>query len=215
MGPSRPSRIGRLLPRRAYARTLSRKAGRSVLLTFDDGPHPETTTAVLDLLERYHARAVFFVVGNRIARAPETLREIVLRGHALGNHSYTHAITRRTGYRKYLEDIRLCQEEVFRQCQVRPKLHRPPLGLVSPATYLAPMRMGLRNVLWSYSSDDWQFRSDQEAVDCAEAMGRNVQPGEILLFHDEQLHTVAALDRLLPQLVSRRFRLDVNTPQLL
>ena len=83
---------------------LDRKAGNSVLLTFDDGPHPEVTPAVLDLLKQYDARAVFFVVGNRIPLAPWVLRQILDGGHQIGNHTYYHDYKDR-GVSDYVDDI--------------------------------------------------------------------------------------------------------------
>ena len=81
----------------------------SVLLTFDDGPHPEGTPAVLEVLQRYGARAVFFVVGSRVPRAPEMLQRIAAAGHVLGNHSHAHPLGRQFGLRDYRRDIDACQ----------------------------------------------------------------------------------------------------------
>lgn len=208
MQRARPTLISQLMPRVLFARRLKRRAGRRVLLTFDDGPHPETTPAVLDVLDAYSARAVFFVVGNRIDRAPQMLRRIVERGHMIGNHSQTHPLDGPLPYGRYVEDVRLCQDKIYESCAFRPRLHRPPLGTISWATAVAPKRLGLKNVLWSYSSEDWRFRADEQAALCAEAMSRAVRPRDILLFHDERAHTVVALERLLPELRSRGLDLD-------
>lgn len=197
-----------LIPRSFFIRQLRDQASDRILLTFDDGPHPETTPAVLQVLKRYGAIALFFVVGNRIHRAPWALQQIIDDGHLIGNHSYAHPLGPQMAYPHYLKDLQRCQEEILQHVDVRPQFHRPPLGNVSFASVFAPKRLGLRSVLWSYSSEDWRFRSDKEAVESVERIANNVQPRDILLFHDERLHTVVALERLLPQLLSRGIRFD-------
>ena len=78
----------------------------AVLLTFDDGPHPESTPVVLELLKQYNARAIFFVVGARIQRAPHLLKIILDEGHAIGNHSYSHPIEKQFWLAPYLRDLK-------------------------------------------------------------------------------------------------------------
>ena len=107
---------------------LRHNAGNNILLTFDDGPHPEATPAVLDLLREHEARAIFFVVGNRIQRAPQMLLRILDEGHWLGNHSHTHPNDRRMPYREYLAELRKCQQVIHDITGTSPRFHRPPLG---------------------------------------------------------------------------------------
>lgn len=199
--------LSKCLPDRLFARRLPRSFDRHVLLTFDDGPHPDTTPAVLALLEEFGARAVFFVVGNRIQRAPHLLARVQQSGHALGNHSYGHPVDRPMGYQDYLRDLQQCQDEIERHCGSRPVLHRPPLGTISVATALAPRRLGLRSVLWSQSSEDWRFQSDAEADSCAARLERDIRPRDIVLMHDEKMYTATLLERLLPALRKRGLHL--------
>jgi peptidoglycan/xylan/chitin deacetylase (PgdA/CDA1 family) len=196
-----------LLPRWLCVRRLRLEAGDAVLLTFDDGPHPRTTPAVLDRLKAYGARAVFFVVGNRIHRAPKMLNRIIGEGHFLGNHTYAHPADRRMRYREYLNDLARCQEEVFQLTGSRPRFHRPPMGELSLASLLAPRRLGLTTLIWSYSAEDWRFRSDDVAVARADEMAADVTARDIVLFHDERPHMLLTLDRLLPILKSRGLNL--------
>src|SRR5947207_11627153 len=100
----------------------------SVLLTFDDGPHRESTPIVLELLKEHKARAVFFIVGARIQRAPHLLKRILEEGHALGNHSYSHPLERQHWFGAYLQDLRKCQNAIEQLTHQRPKFFRPPLG---------------------------------------------------------------------------------------
>jgi peptidoglycan-N-acetylglucosamine deacetylase len=204
-----------LLPRSICVLRLRRKAGATVLLTFDDGPPPQTTPAVLDRLKTFDARAVFFVVGDRIPRAPDMLKRIVDGGHFLGNHTFTHPLDRGMRYREYLDDLVRCQDEVFRHARAYPRFHRPPLGQLSLASVLAPKRLGLVTLMWSCSAEDWRFRSDDAAMERAEELSAEVQSRDVLLFHDERLHTVAAMDFLLPRLKSRGLGLSPDAEDLL
>jgi peptidoglycan-N-acetylglucosamine deacetylase len=201
-----------LLPRGVCIHRLGWRAGDSVLLTFDDGPHPQTTSAVLDRLRAFDARAIFFVVGNRIPRAPHILRRIIDEGHFVGNHTFTHRLDCGLRYREYLDDLTRCQNDLLRCSGVRPRFHRPPMGQLSFASLMAPKRLGLTTVMWSCSAEDWRFRSDAMAMERAEQMATEVRAGDIILFHDERSHTLVALDYLLPTLKSRglSFRPDME-----
>lgn len=140
-----------LLPRWLAVQQLPIAAGASVLLTFDDGPHPRATPAILDRLSKFGARAIFFVVGSRIHRTPDMLRRISAEGHSLGNHTHTHPLDRRMNYTEYVDDLRRCQGEVFLQSGTTPRFHRPPLGTLSMASLPAPKRLGLTTLIWSRS----------------------------------------------------------------
>lgn len=189
-----------------------------MLLTFDDGPDPETTPAVLECLARFEARALFFVVGNRIHRAPEMLARILETGHLLGNHSYTHPLDRTMSQREYMADLVRAQEEIFGRCGHFPRFHRPPLGRISTATLLPPLRLGLTTVHWSRSSEDWRLRHQPDVAlavrQAAVDLGNNLQARDIVLFHDEYEPTVALLHQLLPVLWERGLRFDPDVHAL-
>jgi peptidoglycan-N-acetylglucosamine deacetylase len=189
---------------------LPRTERDAVLLTFDDGPHPESTPAVLDVLRRYGARAVFFVVGSRIARAPHLLKRVVDDGHILGNHSFAHPLDRQLGMLRYRRDIEQCQTLVEELTGVRPTLFRPPLGQLSAASIVVPRCMGLTSVLWSVDSNDWRLTTSQEASATAAQLLRDLSGRplhDILLLHDEKPYTAELLEIILPALVSRRIDL--------
>jgi hypothetical protein len=97
-------RLKRLLPRWLVVQRL-RRPGKRVLLTFDDGPAPEVTSAVLERLAAHRARAVFFVIGSRTVGAESTLRAVVSAGHAIGNHTYSHPVQSWPGLRAYRRDL--------------------------------------------------------------------------------------------------------------
>jgi peptidoglycan/xylan/chitin deacetylase (PgdA/CDA1 family) len=184
---------------------LPASAGDQALLTFDDGPHPEGTRAVLDVLHRYDARAVFFVVGSRIRRAPDMLERIVASGHVLGNHSYAHPLGRQFRFWQSWRDINQCQRAVFDLVGRWPTLFRPPLGHVSLASVTAPRVAGLVPMLWSTDSNDWKLRRECDVARAADEMLRKLESPlrHILLFHDEQRTSAQLLDRVLSRLVDR------------
>jgi len=155
---------------------------RSVALTFDDGPHPETTRAILDVLARDGDRATFFVVGERVDRHPDVVREIVAAGHSLGVHGYRHApLHSWWSPRAIARDIEQARDAVERAVGVRPRCFRPPIGIVSPRTAAGAKRAGAPIVLFS-------LRSGDGIVTRADAVVRRVTgrlgAGDIVLLHD-------------------------------
>lgn len=175
-----------------FART--RVPGTRVLLTFDDGPHPEYTPAVLDRLAAVGARAAFFLVGNRIRDAALVAR-VAAAGHVLGNHTFAHAVPR---WWARHTDVRACQELV-----PEATLFRAPLGKLTPALWRAARREGLECVHWSLDSGDWQCRTEADARTCAAEVLELVRAGDVILLHDDHPRIAPLLDALLPGLNAR------------
>ena len=196
------------IPSRFVIRKLPPAADQSILLTFDDGPHPEITPAVLDRLDQYGARAVFFVVGRCIQQAPRLLREILDRGHTLGNHTFRHDNGRQSGFREYRRDLRECQQAIREQCGFEPRLFRPPLGILSPTTLVAPWIEGMRIVTWSVDLEDWRCRRAEEASLLGERLGNLVVAGDIVLLHDDNPCVLQLLDAFLPVAAKRKIDLQ-------
>jgi len=202
-----PSLMRHLVPRRLMVHKLRNSARRQVLLTFDDGPHPEITPQVLDRLDKYNAKAIFFVVGDRIKRGPEILKAITDRGHWIGNHTYAHTTDRALSYKEYLSELRKCEELVLEKTGIKPVFHRPPQGLITPATIFSPRQLKLTTIMWSLSSEDWRLKTETAAIETAEQLRHNVKHRDILLFHDERSPTLTILDELLPRLKELQFDL--------
>jgi peptidoglycan/xylan/chitin deacetylase (PgdA/CDA1 family) len=196
-----------LIPSRLLIRKLPKGASETVLLTFDDGPNVEVTPAVLDRLDRYGARAVFFLVGRRIAEAPELLREALERGHLLGNHSFQHANGRQPRFRAYLHDLGECQQAIRDCCGYETRLFRPPRGILSPTTIFAPWLAGLRTMTWSVDVQDWRCHEPREASDLGKRLGETVRGGDIVLLHDDNRCVLDLLDRFLPIAAERHIDL--------
>ncbi len=187
----------------AVVRKLGKSAGNAVLLTFDDGPDPEVTRAVLERLKKHHARAIFFVVGRRIRRAPELLETILEHGHLLGNHTYEHPRGGKQSWRAHVNDVVKCQELVERLTGWPPVWFRPPLGRTTVGSLLAPKWLGLRTMYWSVDCSDWQLRDEADAHAAGAELAARVGPGDIVLLHDDNPCVLTVLDHLLPALAAR------------
>ncbi len=174
---------------RFYAPVCSRlpdAAGNAVWLTIDDGPGVDTL-AVLDLLDRHDARATFFVVGERAQAQPALVREILRRGHELGNHSHTHPQARfwRLGPMAMAAEIEQCQQVLQAICGQPPRWYRSVVGMTNP--FVAPVlrRLALQRVGWSARGYD--------GVDCTapQVLARllpDLRPGAIVLLHEGAAH---------------------------
>lgn len=174
-----------------------------VALTFDDGPDPEITPRVLDLLDQYDAQASFFCVANKVAAYPELTREIIKRGHSVENHTESHPHTFALfGPSALQHEINSAQTTIQAIIGVAPKFFRAPMGFRSP--FLAPMveRAGLRYVTWTRRGMD-TFAKDPEPV--LKRLQECLAAGDILLLHDgrsieSRSRTPIILD-VLPQLL--------------
>lgn len=169
-------------------------------LTFDDGPHPEGTPAVLELLREREVQATFFLVGEQVVRNPGLAREIVAAGHAVGVHCTRHRNLLRLAPWQVQADIagaKALLEDIVQQAM---RLHRPPYGVLSAAGLLAVRRAGLQTVLWTHWGRDWEARATSASV--AARVTSGLHPGCILLLHDADHYsapgswraTVGALD---------------------
>jgi len=149
-----------------------------VLLTFDDGPHPEGTPAVLAALDRVGASAVFFVSGEQAVRYPELVREVAAAGHELGLHGYRHQTRRQWSRGLLADDIRRAQDAV----PAAARLYRPPHGVFSLAGLRLTRELGLRPLLWSKWGRDWERRATPESITAR--VTNWIRAGDVVLLHD-------------------------------
>jgi len=153
-----------------------------IALTIDDGPDPEVTPQVLDILEHFRAKATFFCIGSKVAQYPDLCREIVRRGHAIENHSQQHRhYFSLLGIGGFTREIQAAQDTLFSITGVRPKFFRAPAGLRNPFLQPVLSRLGLRLVSWTVRAFDTQVK-DAEKVKNKLLSG--LSPGAILLLHD-------------------------------
>jgi peptidoglycan/xylan/chitin deacetylase (PgdA/CDA1 family) len=182
---------GALLPTRLLV-LRGPSAARQVALTFDDGPDA-TTGSYLDVLDRFGARATFFVLGDAAAARRDVLLEIVRRGHEVASHGYSH---RRFPTLSAAE----LRDELERTAAALPPprghpLVRPPQGATSLGSLSRTALYGYTTVLWSLDSDD--CRTDSPEAVAARVAPARVRPGEIVLLHEGQSWTLEALPAIL------------------
>ena len=156
--------------------------GQSILLTFDDGPDPEVTPRVLDVLEKHGHRAIFFVIGSKAEAYPDLVREIVRRGHIVGNHTYTHSPWNNfLGANQLIRDIGRTDDAIERACGVRPTLFRPPLGVSPHFLRRALRKTGHKVVGWDVRSLDTRLEPQDVIM---HRITRRLRVGSIVLLHD-------------------------------
>ncbi len=174
-----------------------------VSLTFDDGPDPEFTPKVLDLLERFGAKATFFCIGERVAMYPGLAHKIISKGHTLGNHTYSH--DPRFGFfgvRRVVKELQATTACIEQAIGRRPRMYRPAFGVTNPSIRAAIRETGLEPIGWSIRSLDTTRRS----VDAIYYRTARIRPGDIVLLHDTSVKTMAVLERLLLFLQANQWR---------
>lgn len=187
----------------------------TVALTFDDGPHPQGTPAVLETLREHGASATFFLAGEQVARRPALAAEIVAAGHRVELHCYRHRNLLRLGVRQFLEDAERAQAIIEEASGQAIADYRPPYGIFSTATLRAVRRRGWRPVLWSRWGKDWRRGATAESI--ARRSSAGIEAGDIVLLHDADYYsargswvrTAAALPLILTELESRGLKSSV------
>lgn len=170
-------------------------------ITFDDGPDPRLTPYLLDVLDAHGARATFFVVGEKVLWSSAIAREIVARGHELGNHTYHHRYLMKCSSSEVQRQIDLTQEMIFDTTGARPRLYRAPHGRITEQHMMeVEHHQGLQHCYWSFDTKDWRDQ-DSELIACRLEDG--AKPGEIVLAHDTFPTTVSAVAAALPHICSR------------
>ena len=183
--------------------------GHGYALTFDDGPHPQGTAAVLEVLDRAHARATFFLVGERVLANPALAREISAAGHDIALHCHRHRNLLRLTPRQTRADIATAYEVIGEHTGCAPTLYRPPYGILNASALRLARSRGWRTLLWSHWGRDWEARATPASI--AARVTGGAGEGAVLLLHDGDDYsaagswrrTVAALPRVLETLAER------------
>ncbi|MFC5662593.1 polysaccharide deacetylase family protein [Kitasatospora misakiensis] len=201
--------VERRLARRGLLVNGGVGAAPLVALTFDDGPHPRYTPQVLDVLARFDAPATFFCIGLHALAHPAVVRRIVAEGHALGNHSWSHAHLPDLGPIGLGDQLGFTADTLAHACGGTrpPRWLRPPYGGRSPELLDAVADLGLTTVLWDVEARDWE-RPGAEVI--AERVLSRVRPGSVVLLHDgggDRSRTVAALPAVITGLRERGYRI--------
>mgnify|MGYP003114101932 FL=1 len=176
---------------------------KEIALTFDDGP-VENTLEILALLKKYNAKASFFCIGKQIKENREIFQKILQEGHLVGNHTYSH--TRKMGFlrtQQVIEEINRCNKIAFEIGGINLKTFRPPFGIINPKVERALMSTGHQVIGWNLRSYDGILNSKNFIL---KRIIKNIKPGDVILLHDNNLHTVEILEQLLLFLQNNNYR---------
>jgi peptidoglycan/xylan/chitin deacetylase (PgdA/CDA1 family) len=177
----------------------------AVALTFDDGPDPHGTPAVLEVLRAFGVRATFFVCGEQVRRAPALAAEVADAGHELAVHGHRHRNLLRVGPRALARDLADAEASIIAATGRTPRLYRPPYGVLNAAALALARRHGWEPVLWTRWGRDWRRGATPESV--AAEVTRALRGGEILLLHDADRYSAprswATTAAALPAVIDR------------
>jgi peptidoglycan/xylan/chitin deacetylase (PgdA/CDA1 family) len=201
----RKLRLLRWLPTRLFL-SEGPSAGSKLYLSFDDGPHPEYTPRVLDLLTAHGARASFFLVGARAKQYPELVRRMVSEGHLIGNHSFSHPAFEQLPLAAQLKEVAQTDEVLADFDGLAQHPFRPPCGVLPIPLMLHFALHGRGIAYWSFDSLDYQHRPTQELADLLRQMPPRA--GDVVLMHDDSEHTMELLEILLPEWRAQGFAMD-------
>jgi len=162
---------------------------KTVYLTFDDGPIPEITPWVLDLLDKYDIKATFFCVGDNVRKYPDVFQNIQDRGHKTGNHTFHHLQGLKTDLQSYLSDVKEADQ------WIHSKLFRPPHGHMRLSQFHA-LKNQYKIIMWDVVTRDYSHLMTAEQV--FEAVKKYTRNGSIIVFHDS-LKSGARMKESLPK----------------
>ncbi|MET9951838.1 polysaccharide deacetylase family protein [Streptomyces sp. NPDC006339] len=219
----RPSAY-RLQPMTGYAPPAFRKAippvrtrpflhltgvGRSMVLTFDDGPDPRYTPDILAVLRRHGCRAMFFVCGEMAAARPDLLKEMAEDGHVVGNHSWSHPLVPKLRPSRIRQELGSTCDVIEQALGAPPLWYRAPYGAWNRHSFEIGAELGMEPLAWTVDTLDWK---EPPADSIVRRVLDGAGPGVIVLNHDaggNRSHTVAALERYLPELLDAGYSITV------
>ena len=179
----------------------NRSAIGKVALTFDDGPHPRYTHAILEVLKEYGVSATFFVIGVNVENYPEAFEEIVDSGCEIGNHTYSHKNVTSMSESEMERELSMTEAAIMKHTDIKPTLFRPPQGAYDARAEKLTKAKGYDIILWSIDTLDWAHTPpDKISASVVSSLDR----GDIILMHDYTSHgnsAIEALRRIIPQLL--------------
>lgn len=194
----RPSPMRRFLKWMIPSRLLlhrGRRDEKRVALTFDDGPIPNQTEAILDLLKKENVKATFFVVGKAAEAHPELIQRIVLEGHQIGNHSYSHLRFGGSGYRAIGEEVGKTQRIIQTITGKSPEVLRSPFGQTTLSILWYSLIHRFLLISWSLDTGDSVANSVDKVLERIQS--RPIRPGEIILCHDDSQFILEILPKII------------------
>jgi peptidoglycan-N-acetylglucosamine deacetylase len=186
--------------------------GPYIAMTFDDGPSPETTPRLLDILKQRNIKATFFMIGQNAERNPAIVQRILAEGHEIGNHSWTHPQLSKLSDDRVTEEVNKTQAAIKNACGYTPVLLRPPYGAITARQkQWIEQQFGLSVIIWSVDPFDWK-RPGASVIEQRILAG--ARPGAIILSHDIHKQTVDAMPATLDALAAKGFKF-VTVSQLI
>ncbi|GGW93215.1 hypothetical protein GCM10010297_13360 [Streptomyces malachitofuscus] len=210
-------------PRSTTARTPVRKEpllrvsgrGRTMVLTFDDGPDPRYTPHILDTLARYDVRAMFFVCGEMATEHRDLLARMADEGHVVGNHTWTHPLLTRLSRRRIRAEMERTCDIIEKAYGERPEWFRAPYGAWNRAAFQLGAELGMEPMAWTVDTLDWTTPGTDTIVERVE---HGAAPGVVVLSHDaggDRSQSVRALRDYLPELLDSGYHVTVPRRQYL
>ncbi len=169
-----PKIIHRFYPELLWKENVTSK---EIYLTFDDGPHPDVTPKVLNILSQFDAKACFFCVGENILKYPETFNLIKKSGHQIGNHTFNHLKGWETPDADYISNVTKCDDFV------KSPLFRPPYGRIKKSQ-INKLKNDFKIVMWSVLTYDYDRKITEK--ECLNIAIKNTFPGAVVVFHDSE-----------------------------
>jgi len=167
---------------------------KRIALTFDDGPHPKVTEQILNTLDKYHAKATFFMLGSRVKHYPDIARDVLARGHEVGNHTWNHPVLTKMPLEQVLKEYTSTANEIEVAINQGATVFRPPYGATNDEIN---EKIPVPVVLWSIDTLDWKHRNSQLLLTYIKS---NLHNNSIVLMHDIHQSTADGLDAVLAYL---------------
>ncbi len=191
-----------VFPNNLYYRGITSQP--QIALTFDDGPLPEFTPQVIDILKHYSIQATFFIVGNNILKHPEIYQKILESKHTVGNHSMHHRKFAHLQHKDKLNEIELCFKAMKEYGPLTTKLFRPPHGTFDYALIRSLAKKNIKTIYWNYDSLDYKFSHSEDII--TRFNNHHLKKGDVLLFHDDTSITADALPELIEASLKKGFK---------
>ena len=178
-----------------FVNSINRGSKEGISLTFDDGPDPDFTLQILEILDNHNLTGTFFIIGKKAETFPELLKEIIQRGHLLGNHSFSHSPgLPLSSSNKLKADIQHCTNIIKTLTGKKICFFRPPFGITNPRYTSVLKQLNLQSIGWNIRSFDTVIKDSKQLL---KRISRKIENGSIILFHDTQQITV----QILPELI--------------
>ncbi len=186
-------------PRLTY--TSVKVPGPYVAMTFDDGPHPDFTPRLLDILKQRGIKATFYLVGQNVVEYPQIVARMVAEGHEVGNHSWSHPFFTKMSESAVRSQLQRTHDAILQACGAAPTTLRPPYGAITNSQKQWISRdFGYPTIMWSVDPLDWKNRN---ATIVTQRIVSTASPGDIILAHDIHKSTIDAMPETLDALLAR------------